>query len=87
MRCANTLLSENHTVINQINRFMRSPAYILCVMLLTALANLFSLELVTYSAYALLIAYICIFGTDFLPILPIFRFCLYFTLSRKQPRS
>ena len=81
MHRANTLLSENHTVINRINRFMRSPAYILCIMLLTALANLFSLELVTYSAYALLIAYICIFGADLLPLLPIFIFA-YISPSR-----
>lgn len=68
-------------ITNRINCFMRSPAYIVSIMLLTALSNLFSLELVVYSVYALLIAYSCILGADLLPLMPIFVFA-YVSPSR-----
>ncbi len=62
---------EGSTLVQRINRFMRTPKYIMLTMLVSALANMFSLELVAYGLYAVLAVYICLLGTDLLPIIPL----------------
>ena len=58
-----------------IDRFMASPRYILGVMVLAALSNFFGLELAVYTVYAGLIVYVCLFGRDLLPLIPVFLCC------------
>lgn len=67
--------------VNRINRFLTSPLFIVAVMLLTAAANLFSLELAVYSIFALATLYICLLGNDLLPLMPLFL-CCYLAPSR-----
>lgn len=59
----------------KLNYFLTTPLYISAIMLLTALSNLLSLELVTYTVFALLFAYICVLGTDLLGLIPVVICC------------
>ena len=67
-------------LINRINRFMGTPGYVMLVMLLTALSNLFALELPVYTVFALIVAYVCVFGRDFAPLMPLW-ICGYISPS------
>ncbi|MBR5528997.1 MAG: O-antigen ligase family protein [Oscillospiraceae bacterium] len=58
-------------VIQRINRFLRTPQYILVVMGLVALSNCFSLELPVYTVAMLTCCYVCLFGDDLLALMPI----------------
>lgn len=73
----------NSTVIGRINRFMTSPRFVAAVMLLTAVANIFSLELAVYSVFAAAAVYICLFGDDLLGLMPIIM-CCYIAPSVKN---
>lgn len=77
MTCFAMPLRE-HPTVNRINRFLASPPYIVAVMLLTAVANLFGLELIAYGIFALLAVYTCLLGADLLPLMPLFV-CCYLT--------
>ncbi len=59
------------TPVQRINRFLRTPNYIMTVMLMAAIANICSLELVAYGLYALMALYICLLGEDLLPVIPL----------------
>lgn len=59
---------------------MTTPVYISVIMLLTALSNILSLELVVYTIFTLLFTYICILGADLLPLIPIV-ICYYIAPS------
>ena len=72
-------------VINRINRFLASPLYIVTVMLLTVIANIFSAELVVYSLFAAVFAYTCLLGHDMLPLMPLF-ICCYLAPSAVQKK-
>ena len=72
---------SGHPIHNRIHRFLASPPYIIAVMLLTAAANMFSLELLTYSIFVLIAVYVCLSGSDLLPLMPLFIAC-YLTPSR-----
>ena len=56
---------------NRINGFLASPGYVMIVMALTALSNLLALELPVYSIFALIVLYVCVFGDDVLPLMPL----------------
>lgn len=58
-----------------IDRFMASPRYVFAVMALAALSNFLGLELAVYTVYAGLIVYVCLFGKDLLPLIPVFLCC------------
>lgn len=66
---------REHPTINQINRFLAMPHYIVTVMLLTAASNLLGLELIVYTLVALTAVYICLLGNDLLPMMPLFVCC------------
>lgn len=61
---------------HKINDFLRKPAYILLLMLLVAVSFGLKAELVTYSVFAVLVAYICLCSEDLLPMMPILA-CAY----------
>ncbi len=67
-------------LMQQIDRFLYSPAYLLLIGGLTILANVFCLEMVAYTAMLVAAAYICLFGRDLLPLFPIFA-CGYISPS------
>ncbi len=66
-----------------VDRFFALPQYIVVVCLLALVSNMFSLELVVYGIYTALIVYICVWGEDILPLMPIF-FCCYIAPSGKN---
>lgn len=66
---------REHPTINQINRFLATPHYIVAVMALTAAANLLGLELIAYTLMALTAVYTCLLGADLLPLMPLFVCC------------
>ena len=61
---------ETCAVTTRINRFLASPRFVAVVMLLTAAANMFSLELAVYSIFTVMAVYICLFGDDLLGLMP-----------------
>ncbi len=61
--------------INRINAFLRSPEFVALAALLTAAANLFSLELAVYTVFTLVVVYVCLLGDDLRPIMPLVVFC------------
>ena len=58
-------------VRERINGFLANPVYIMLIMLLTAISFAFGGELVLYTVFTAFIIYICVFGNDLLPIMPI----------------
>ena len=56
---------------DKVDRFMRSPAYILLMAVLSGLSNTFSLEIPVYTIYGLTVVYTCIWGMDLLPVMPL----------------
>ncbi len=71
--------------IQGINRFLRTPQYIVLVMLLAAVSNMFAMELVVYGIYVALVAYICLFGSDLLPLIPVVVCCYVAPSVRNNP--
>lgn len=57
------------------DRFFDSPVYLLLIALLTLVGNFFSLELPVYSIFILICGYLCLFGRDLLPVIPIAISC------------
>ena len=53
------------------NEFLRTPWYVLIIACLTVLSSLFGLELIVYSIYVAVGIYLCIWGDDLLPLMPI----------------
>lgn len=56
-------------------RYLSAPGYVLPVMLLALLSNMFGLELIAYTIYMVTFVYICLFGEDLLPLMPIVISC------------
>ena len=72
-------------IANRINRFLASPIYILAIMLLSAAANILSLELFAYGIFTLLVVYTCFFGWDLLPLTPLFIFAYVIPSGKNNP--
>lgn len=72
--------NREHPTINRINRFLASPTYIILLMLLTVVANCFSLELPVYTVFAAIAVFTCLAGSDVLPLMPLF-ICSYLVPS------
>ena len=69
-----------HSFSQRMNIFLYSPAYFVLMGGLTILSNVFCQELFSYTVMLLLGMYICLFGRDLLPLLPIF-ICGYISPS------
>ncbi len=69
--------------VDAMDRFLASPAYFFFIGALTALAHVFSVELVMYLICILLGLYLSFFGKDYLPLMPIFV-CCYISPSRSN---
>ena len=61
--------------------FLYKPAYFLLCGILTVLANVCGAELFTYTCFVLIALYLCLFGRDLLPIMPL-AICSYIAPSR-----
>ena len=69
--------------VSAMDAFFLSPAYFLTLGLLTVLANAFALEFLTYGIFVLIAVYICLFGQDLLPVMPLVV-CCYIVPSREN---
>ncbi len=66
---------KNSKTVQTLNRFSRTPLFIVILALGCILAYSLSLELVYYSLIVVCALFIFIFGDDFLVIIPMFLFC------------
>ena len=66
-----------------INGFFASPSYCIVVMAFAGLAHILSLELLAYLVFSSLFVYICLWGEDLLPLIPLFPAC-YITPSAQD---
>ena len=80
MPIKNTIVPNTNTVAGKLSRFFAAPVYVLFIMLLALLSNTLGLELVVYSIYMLIFAYVCLLGEDLLPLMPI-SICCYIAPS------
>ena len=65
------------------DRWLRSPWYVPALALLTVISNLLRLDLGIYTLFMALGIWICLFGSDLLPLMPIFILC-YVAPSREN---
>ena len=70
-----------HAYLRAFDEFLYKPAYFFLVGGLTIFANIFGAELFTYTCFILIALYLCLFGRDLLPIIPL-AICSYITPSR-----
>ncbi len=63
--------------------FLYHPAYFFLITGLTVCGNLLGAEFFTYTCFVLIAVYVCLFGRDLLPILPLV-ICGYITPSREN---
>ena len=73
-------IRREQPIFQRIDQFLYSPAYFICLGIITVLSNIFSLELVAYPLILLTGIYVCLFARDLLPLLPIFA-CGYVSPS------
>lgn len=61
-----------HSGIAQaLNCYMRTPWYVVLIAVLTALSSVLGLDLVLYTLFVSIGIYVCLFGEDILPMMPI----------------
>ena len=65
-------INHEHSVLQQINRFLYSPAYFLYLGGLTILSNVFGMELFSYTLIILTAIGVCLCARDLLPLMPMF---------------
>lgn len=70
---------------DKVDYFMTSPGYIMLIMALTAISNLFGAELVVYSVFVLILVYLCLLGKDLLPVMPLVICCYLAPSVRNNP--
>ena len=71
------------TWVRWFDEFLYKPAYFFLVGFLTLCANICGGELFTYTCFTLIVLYLCIFGKDLLPVLPL-AICAYISPSRQN---
>ncbi len=63
------------SVRDRVNDFLANPCYVLLVMLFTAVSFVLGADLIAYTVFAVLAIYICLFGADLLPLIPLVVCC------------
>lgn len=71
--------------IQVINRFLASPLYVVLIMGLSAVANIFQAELPVYTLYTATAVYTCLFGADLSPLMPIVLACYIAPSAANNP--
>lgn len=79
MNVVNTL--EKPSWLRAFDEFLYKPTYFLLCGALTVFANVCGAELFTYTCFVFIVLYLCLFGRDLLPILPL-AICSYIAPSR-----
>lgn len=75
MPAKNLFCPGESSAVRQINRYLAAPGYIMVIMLLTVLSNTLGGELLVYSLFVLIFAYVCVLGDDLAPLIPIVICC------------
>ena len=75
------LLTGDREICKRADLFMHTPRFFLPVMVFSALANLFSLELPVYALFTALVVWVCLRGSDLLALIPLAVAC-YLVPSR-----
>ncbi len=65
-------IDQGRLLIQKINRFLYAPAYFLLIGGLTVLSNTCGAELFVYTCFVLIAMFVCLFGRDLLPLMPMF---------------
>lgn len=76
---------RNNSIINRINHYLTTPAYILIMSALCLMSSLFSLEVPVYIIFVLVAVYCCVFGDDLLPITPLVVLCYIAPSAANNP--
>ena len=76
-------LEKPRQKVTAFDRWLRSPWYVLTLAVLTVVSNLLGLDLVIYSLFMGLGIFVSLFGSDFLPLMPICILC-YVAPSREN---
>ena len=74
---------EKPSFVRAFDAFLYKPTYFVLCAALTLFANFFGAELFTYSCFVGIVVYLCVFGRDLLPILPLV-ICSYIVPSRSN---
>lgn len=61
--------------VRALDAFLRSPAFVVFISILTALCNLLALELFLYTVIIGLSVWVCLFGSDLLAMMPMVILC------------
>lgn len=64
-----------NTLRQRLDVFFSRPRYIFLIMALTGFSNLFGAELAVYTLFTAIIVYVCLWGRDLLPLMPIVICC------------
>lgn len=67
--------AAQHSAIRNFNDFLRTQWYVLLVACLTVVSSVFGQELIVYSVFVGIGVYLCLFGEDLLPLMPIVICC------------
>lgn len=71
---------RNSPATIRVNAFLRSAWFPVLIAALTTASSLFSLELPVYTLFIIMAVYLCLFGEDLLPLLPL-AICCYIAPS------
>ncbi len=77
------VVTQEQSLVQRLNAFLYTPAYLILIGGLTLLSNVFGQELIVYTAFILIGAFVCLYARDLLPLLPLFV-CGYITPSRNN---
>lgn len=76
---------RRHLTKQNTDAFLVSPRFCVAVMILAALSNMFSLELPVYTVFIALAVYVCIWGQDLLPLMPLIVACYLSPSTANNP--
>lgn len=62
---------RNSAMPHAVNTYMRTPWYVVLIAALTALSSVLGLDLMLYTLFIAIGIYVCLFGEDLLPMMPI----------------
>lgn len=79
------LVHSENSICERFDRYLASPYYVLSLMLVTALGFAFSLEPVCYGLFTGICVYVCLFGADLLPLMPLVVFSYLMPSPRNNP--
>ena len=76
---------RNFGIIRSANDYMRSAWYVVLIAALTALSSILELDLLLYTIFILTGIFICLFGLDLLPLVPIVICCYIAPSAANNP--